>query len=255
MIKKSIVILIIIFSLLSLVFAQDYKLGLDIKESFESSEPITFKVNIFDSENNLVNDQLKIEIQDPEKGTFIEKTINSGEVVSLTLNNPRAGYWSITAIYQNSVVKEFFNIKTNEEIKFEIQEDELIIKNIGNKRYANTIDIIIGESYTQKNVELEIGEETSFRLVAPDGTYSIKVTDGTTTFSKTNVQLTGISGNVIGIMDKSIEDNNPGITGGPRGDETFYNSVRSKTFVWIFIMVIVGAAILVSIERRYRKRI
>ncbi len=255
MIKKSLILLGAILLILPCILAQEYKLGIDIQESFQAGDPITFKVNIFDSQNNIINGQVKIEIEDPEKGTLIEKTVSSGEAVSITLENPRAGYWSISAIYQELVIKQFFEVKANEEVKFEINGDEMIIKNIGNKRYSNTIDIVIGESYTQQNVDLDIGEETSFRLVAPDGTYSVKVTDGKTTLSQANVQLTGISGNAIGILDKSMQKSDMGITGGPRGDQTFYGSLRSKTFVWVFILVIVGAAILVAIERNYRRRI
>ncbi len=241
------------------MLAQDYKLGIDIQESFQAGDPITFKVNIFDSQNNIINGEVKVEIEDPEKGTLIEKNVSSGEAVSIILENPRAGYWSISASYQDTpVTKEFFEIKANEEVKFEIKGDELIIQNIGNKRYSNTIDIIIGEAYTQQNVDLDIGEETSFRLVAPDGTYSVKVTDGKTTLSQANVQLTGISGNVIGILDSKRGEPSP-VTGGPRpgetGDQTFYGSLRNNLFVWVFILVIVGAAILLAIERGYKRRI
>ncbi|OGJ18222.1 hypothetical protein A3K73_00940 [Candidatus Pacearchaeota archaeon RBG_13_36_9] len=254
MIKKSLILLIAVF-VLPCILAQEYKLGIDLQESFQAGDPITFKVNIFDSQNNIINGEVKVEIEDPETGTVIEKTVNSGEAASVVIDNPRAGYWSISAIYQDMpVTKEFFEIKANQEVKFDIVGDELIIRNVGNKRYSNTIDIVIGESYTQQDIELDIGEETSFRLVAPDGTYSVKVTDGKTTLSQAGVQLTGISGNVIGILDPNRGEPGP-ITSGPRGDQTIYGSLRNNTIVWVFILVVVGAAILLAVERGYRRRI
>jgi len=260
MIKKSLILLGAILLILPCILAQDYKLGIDIQESFQAGQPITFKVNIFDAQNNIVNGEVKIEIEDAEKSILIEKTVNSGELTSITLENPRAGYWSISAVYQDSVIKEFFTIETNEEVEFDIQGDLLIIRNIGNNRYTKTIDVIIGDSLGTKNVDLDVGEETSFRLVAPEGTYVVKVSDGKTTFSRANIALTG-TGNVIGIMDKDVAENKGSVTGITKpgedamGDETFYGSMRNKTFVWVFILVVVGAAILLAIERGYKRRI
>ncbi len=258
MMKKSLIILGIML-LSSLVVAQNYKLSVEIEESFSPGKPITFKINIFDSENNVVPGTLEIEIKDEGTGTSIQKSIQSGEVVAINLEeDARAGLWSISAVYQESVVKEFFNIESNEEIKFEIQGDELIITNVGNSRYTKTIDIAIGNAFSQKKVDLDVGKSTGFRLIAPDGNYAIKVTDGKTTFSRANVALTG---KVIGIMDKDVAENKGSVTGGLRpgaesiGEETFYDSVRSKSFVYVFILVVVAAAVLLAIERRYRRKI
>jgi len=88
MIKKSLILLMVVF-VLPCMLAQDYKLGIDIQESFQAGDPITFKVNIFDSQNNIINGEVKVEIEDPEKGTLIEKNVSSGETVSIILDNTR----------------------------------------------------------------------------------------------------------------------------------------------------------------------
>lgn len=258
MIKKSLILFTAVLLILPCILAQSYKLGIDISESFPANQPVTFKVTIFDSQNSIINGEVGIEIEDLNTGSLIEKKVMSGELASITLDNPRAGYWSISATYQDSVIKQFFTIEANEEVEFDIQGDELIIKNIGNKRYTNEIEIIIGDYYYKKNVDLDVGEQTSFRLVAPDGTYIIKVNDGKKEYRWGNIALTG---NVIGIFDKNVAENKGSVTGGPGpedggiGDQTFYDSMRNKTFVWVFILVVIGAAILLAIERNYRRRI
>jgi type 1 fimbria pilin len=254
--KKSLIIVMGIL-MLSLAAAQDYKLGIEIKESFPPGEPITFKINIFDSSNNIVPGEINVEIEDAQKITLIERTVNSGELNTITIENARAGYWTISALYQDSAIKEFFNIETSEEVKFEIEGDTLIVKNTGNSRYTKTIDIIIGDSLGTKNVDLGVGEETKFRLIAPDGTYSIKVSDGKTTMAKSNIALTG---NVIGVMDEKIAESKGSVTGGVKpedelGSETFYQSIRNRSFVYVFILVVIGAAVLLAIERNYKRRI
>lgn len=242
----------------SLVLAQDNKLGIDIKESFSSGETIAFTINIFDSQNNIIPGEINVRIEDAEKTNSIEKTVNSGEMTSIVLENPRAGYWSISAVYRDATLKEFFSIEASEKIEFNIQGDVLTVRNIGNSRYTKNIDIIIGDSLGTKKVDLDVGEEMSFRLIAPNGNYLVKITDGETTYSRADVALTG---NVIGILDKNVAESKTSVTGGLRpesesiGEETFSDSIRNKSFVYVFILVVVGAAILLAIERRYRKRI
>ena len=255
MVKKSLIILGILL-LSSLVVAQGYKLGIDVEESFPPGEPISFRVNVLDSQNNIVTGSVEVEIKDEGTGTLIQKSVQSGELVTVNLEDgARAGLWRLSANYQGETQEVFFNIEANEEVRFDIQGDELIITNVGNSRYTQTVDIAIGNAFSQKKVDLSVGESVRFRLIAPDGNYVIKVTDGKTTFSRANVALTG---NVIGIMDKEYAESKGSVTGGLRpgedtiGEETFYENIRSKSFVYVFILVVVAAAILLAVERRYR---
>lgn len=258
MVKKSIIFPIIFVFLFSFVLAQDVKLGINIKDSFLPGETIMFTINIFDAENNIIPGEINVRIEDAEKTNSIERTVQSGEMVNINLENARAGYWSISATYQDSVTKEFFSINESKKIEFNIQGDVLTVRNTGNSRYTDDIDIIIGNSLGTKKVDLNIGEQTSFRLIAPNGNYLVKITDGETTYSKASVALTG---NVIGILDKNVAESKTSVTGGLRpesesiGEETFKDSIRNKSFVYVFILVVVGAAILLAVERRYRKKI
>jgi hypothetical protein len=258
MIKKSLILFCIVFSavmLSAIIMAQENKIKVEIKESFSAGEKIAFKVSLYDSQNNLIDGDISIIVEDAEKRTKIEETVSSNKLVDVDLGEgARAGLWTITAKYQDIEVKEFFSIDLSEEVKFEIEGDKLIITNTGNTRYIRTIDIIIGESLGTKKVDLDVGKKVSFRLIAPDGTYNIKVTDGKTTMSKSSVALVG---KAIGILDERLTTGGSPVTGGVKpeeeGEEIY--SARSKSYVYIFLLVIIGAGVLLAVEKRYRKRV
>lgn len=240
----------------SFVTAQN-KIKIEIPESFPAGGSISFQVLLYDSQNNLINDNVDIIIEDAEKTISIEKTISSNKQTNIELGeNPRAGIWTITAKYHNTEIKEFFTIATNDIATYNIIDDKLFIKNVGNGRYTKTINIIIGETIGTKEIDLDVGEETNLRLVAPDGNYNIRIiADGKTTLTKENVALTG---NVIGVLDEKLVSGGSSITGGPKPgekeDDSFYSSIKRKKFAYVFLLVIIGSAILLAIERRYRKK-
>lgn len=226
------------------------------KEIFASGENITFKVSLLDSNNNPIKDDVSVTIQDAAEIKKIKKIVPSNKLIEVDLGEDEInGYWKIIAEYPGAKPgKTLFVIKENEEAKFRLQEDKLIVTNIGNTEYSKTIQIIIGDTTSTKKVNLGIGEQTSFRLIAPDGTYNIKITDGKTTITQNNVALTG---RVVGILNEDMEKPGSGLTGGIRPgtenkDDTFYYLKRSK-LVYVFILVVIGAAILIAIERNYRK--
>jgi len=225
------------------------------KETFAAGENITFKVSLLDSENKPINTNINVIIQDAGEIKKIKKTVESNKLIEVDLGeNAIEGYWKIIANYQGVKAEEFFSIEEHEEAKFEIQGDKLIITNTGNTIYSETIQIVIGGTVSSKKVTLNIGEKTNFRLIAPDGTYNIRITDGKTSITKNDISLTG---QVVGVLDESMQQGGGGITGGIKPgeenkDDTFYYLKRSK-LVYVFILIVVAATILIVIERNYKK--
>ncbi len=257
--NKGIIILICILflSVLSTFVLAQNKIEIStIKEAFAAGEKITFKVVLYDNNNNLFTDDVDIIIQDAAKLKTIKKTVTSGDLIEVDLGDDEIeGYWKIIANYQGIKAEEFFSIEEHEEAEFEIQGDTLTIKNIGNTIYSETIQIIIGDTVSPKKVDLEIGGQISFRLIAPDGTYNVKITDGKTTFTQNDISLTG---RVVGVLDEEMEQGGAPFTGGIKPgkenkDDTFYYIKRSK-FVYVFILIIVGAVILIAVEKAYKKK-
>ena len=78
--------------------------------------------------------------------------------------------------------------------------------------------------------------------------------EGEVKLSKDSIYLTG-TGNVVGALDESETKKNV-ITGGPKPEEgnNITNYLKRSWFSYVFILVIIGAAILLTVERHYSKK-
>ncbi len=255
---KKLLLLFGIVLAISLISADSINVEFPLGSEFEAGDPLVFKVNLYDSENKLMDGEVLVEIKDSEK-RLTEKTIKSNQLVNLQLNeNTASGQGVITAKYlELQPAIEFFYIGSKELAQFELEEDTLKITNVGNTPYSRTIKITIGDTTRDKEISLDIGQSITYKLIAPEGVYNIRVTDGKTSLTRSDVQLTG-TGQVIGALDNSAADRSP-VTGGispdENSDEALLSYIKRNTFVYVFVIAIFAAMILLSIERRYRKKI
>ena len=255
--KKLWIISILAVFILSLVSAQSLDIEFPQGDKFEPGNPITFKVTLYDDSGNTLDGEIQVTIEDAERRVIIERTVSSKEVVTVDLGEKAtSGQGVIKARYQGTEAISFFDIGRNELALFELEGNTLKITNIGNTKYSRVITITIGGTIGTKEPELEPGESVSYRLVAPEGTYNIRVSDGNTNKTYGSIPLTG-TGQAIGAIDTSSSERSP-FTGGisPDGssDVTLLSYLRNNTFVYVFIIVIFAAMILVAIERNYRKK-
>ena len=257
MVKKSLAFILMGLFFISFAIAQDYSIEVStLKDSFQQGEKISLKVTIYDSEGKLVNDDVSVVLQDAEKTSKIEKTIQSNTIQEIDIGQSASyGQGEIIATYKDSTSRGTFIIEIQEIAKFEIQGENLIITNIGNTRYTKTIQITIGETGV-KQPKLNPGKSVSYKLVAPEGVYNIKVTDGKTTLTQGDIRLTG-TGQVIGALDQTASSRSP-VTGGispdEGSDEAFLSYIKNSKFVYTFVLVVFGAMVLLAIERRYSKK-
>ncbi len=253
--KRSVLILLLVISLSSLVIAQDYRLDISTsKEIHAAGENITLKVILLDSNNQPINQPINLRIEDAEKLTPIQKTVNTNEFVELNLGKDASyGYWSISTSYKELQTTTLFIVEVEELAKFSLIDNTLTITNIGNTQYIKTVQIMIGNTIGAKTPKLNIGESTTYKLVAPEGDYNIKITDGKTTLTKSSVQLTGTTGKVVGALDASSAGG-ASITGGIAPDEEnelgLVGYIKDSKLVYVFILVVFGAMILLAIEKR-----
>jgi len=244
--------------LTSLVSAQNYKIELStIPEDkiFSGGKTIQIKVTLHDSKNKPISDDVKIILEDLRGQIIEEKTIKSNIFEEITIKeNIISGEGKMIAEYKGTQIIDRFFITKNEEVKFEIQGEKLIITNIGNTKYDEEIYITIGTTTEKKSPDISVGESIYYRLVAPKGVYNVKVTDKETTLTRGNIQLTG-TGQVIGALDDRTSQRS-GITGtiSPEEKKGLISYVRNNKFTYIFVLVIFGAMILLAIEKRYRKK-
>lgn len=260
--KRVFVFLFLTIFLLSFVVAQEYKIEVaTTQEAFEAGETITLRVSLLDSNNNPIYDEVSIILEDSSKNRK-QEIIQSNELVSIDFEQATFGQGIITANYQESTSTSIFFINANEDIEFELGENVLIITNTGNTKYTKPFQISIGDYIgKEQNFDLIVGESQSFKLVAPEGTYTLKViVDGKVLFSKNDVPLAskGFTGEAIGAIDESASKRS-GLTGGISPDEESHEAIlgylKNSKLTYIFVLVIFGTMILLAIERRYKKKI
>jgi hypothetical protein len=255
--KKIIFPLLVLTFLFPLITAQSLDIEFPQGSDFESGEPIIFKVTLYDDQGNPIDGEISITIEDEERNARTLKKVASKEIVTINLGEKASsGQGVITAEVEGVEAIAFFEIGRQELASFEIEGSTLIVTNIGNTPYSRVIKITIGDTTGTQQANLDIGESASYRLIAPDGTYNIKVTDGKTSISRGDVRLTG-TGQAIGAIDEA-PSKRTGITGitspGEESDIALLSYLKRNKFVYVFIAVIFGAMILIGIERRYKKK-
>lgn len=247
--------------ILSIALVQAAKIDvISLKDSFQAGEKISLKVSLFDDSNNLLNDNVEIILEDADKKERIERVVQSNTFSEIDLGEEAVfGFWNVNAVYKDSRASAIFVVEKSEDTFFELRDNKLIITNVGNTRYAKTIQIIIGDSVGEKEPTLEIGESVVYRLIAPDGDYSIKVTDGKNTLSKGNVKLTG---NAIGVLNDGIPKGvflasgvaNPGDEEYESSSISYEYLIKNK-FIYVFIIVVIAASVLLLVGRNYRMKV
>jgi len=258
--KGALLILIFTLFLTSFVVAQvDFIELSTIPEDkiFSVGQTIRVMVTLRDTNNNPITGDVEIKLNDLKEELILEKTISSGNFEEIEL--PEAilsGEGEMIITYEDLETTESFFITEKKLIEFAIEGETLIVTNTGNTRYEETIYITIGDTTGSKNPKLNVGQSIKYRLVAPEGVYNLKITDGSTTLERSEIRLTG-TGNVVGAIDESAQQGT-GITGiSPNADsegELIGMLSRSK-FTYTFILVIFGAMVLLAIERRFKKKI
>lgn len=253
---KKLLIFFVAVTLVSIASANSLDIEFPSGNNFEAGTPVTFKVTLYDDSGAPIDGQIDIIIEDSAKRRILQ-TVSSKQIATIDLGEGTAsGQGVITASFQDIKTIAFFEIGRQELASFELNENNnLIVKNIGNTPYTRTIQITIGETTGTQEANLEIGESTTYILIAPDGVYNIRVTDGQTSLIRSDVRLTG-TGNVIGAIDDSASRGSP-ITSNPdQGDElSLVASLQRNKFIYVFVAVIFGAMILIAIERRYKKNV
>jgi len=200
------------------------------KQSILPIENITFSVVIFDQAHDKIDEKVATKVYDTNNNIIYQKLINSGENITLTfLTNQTPGNYKIEAKSLGLSTDKTFRIKEYEKLTFNLNNQILNIKNIGNVFFNKSLQIAIGNYTKILDIDLMLGEERNFTISAPDGNYDIIITDGYENFTATNVPLTGA---VI-----SIEEVKQII------------SWKNYTVVWSFLAILVILFIVVLIKR------
>ena len=229
--KKRVFLVTILFLILVMpfVFAEVDKIRIALdKIDLKPGESLTYTLFLYDENNQQIEGEVRVEFNNAYIEKPIEKSVQANKPnIFQTSAQEAAGYWKIIAYYEDKQAQEIFSIEEIEKAEFEIIENILILTNVGNVPYKENVQIIIGENILTKEVDLEVGDSRQMRLVAPDGNYLVRVSDGKTEISKDNVALTGSFIEVFKLPTKQK---------------------RSYFLVWAFLAIIAGLFVLMTLR-------
>lgn len=167
--------------------------------SVTPGEDIVYTLIVYDQSGKRVEADVGIEVLTPENDLFFKELARTGESTSLQLEqNATPGSWRIESKIADLEKVITFEVEELRRISSELNDQTLIINNIGNIPYEGLVEISIGDAREIKEVELAVGQSRSYKLVAPDGGYEIKVDDGIT---KENLGTAFLTGNAISVSE------------------------------------------------------
>lgn len=255
--KETVFVLTGIFIIMTLsMISAEYSIDISgLKNSYSVGEKISYDVLLLENKKP-VNANVNVFFSDDFGNTVFSKTVASNTFNELAVNESFSSKnWHVTADYSGKKITHSFLILEHSEVEFSIEEDKLIIRNKGNVRYTRDVQVKIGDEISTYTQNIPIAGEKTWILVAPQGSYNIEITDGITSFTKTNVPLNSVgTGDAIGAMSKDLGVN--GLLTSPIDPSNIDKSLVSAKAFYISIVFILGVlilGILLFIERRLRK--
>jgi len=205
------------------------------KQSIIPGESLVFIPILYDQANEEVGGDISVKIYDPFEKIIFQKILKSGEEQEFQINsNHSFGYWSIKAETLGLEAKRLFYVEEYVKASFDIVNDTLVIKNIGNTVYKKAVQISIGEIIEIKNIDLDVNQEKKLRLTG-NGKYNVRVSDGSEELVLSDVSLTG---QVIGVKD--VKRN--------------ISLATRYPIVWLFLIAVFGLFILILVQRVVKKK-
>ncbi len=256
--KEKIGVLVLVLAILFSLSFISAEISIDVsiaqKVPVSMGDKLQFEVRLVEGTTPL-NDNVDVYFSDALGNKNLKSTVKSNEnnFFQIETDFP-SGLWNVKAVYKDKQVERSFSIAEKSTVEFVIEADKLIVRNTGNVRYTKPIQITIGSEEQTKTLNLKVGEEKEWKLIAPDGTYNIIVTDGEKTLNKENVQLLG-TGNVIGAIDEGVMGT--GLLGGPVDPSKVDSKFLSKGKIPIalaFVGAVFGIGVLLLIENRITKK-
>jgi len=184
-------------------------------ESFIPDSLLMITPKLLDQANNtlkaIISVKLLRQVSLVKTEVLLDETISSGNSTLFRFTKfSMPGTYTIEASTSSFSARKTIIVEHYEKISADLDSDILHITNIGNVPFQRTIEIefLIENQSTKKTkkIDLGVGQNISFKLGAPKGTYTIKVNTGTETLEFKNVPLTGYVVATIELNPKSTFD-------------------------------------------------
>jgi hypothetical protein len=194
--EKRVLVFFVLLFIIPVISAE--QIGIEINNTYSQTGSVSFQIIIYSDDGNRAEGMVDYVIRDYYTEIIEEGRAESGERIYFQLpKNAVQGPWEISASYNGTSARELFNVGDYKKIGVKLEEDRLIIENIGNVDYDKRILVTIGDQDETAQIYLSAGQTKEIRLSAPDGEYDVRVDTGEEdelVFS--DVALTG---NVIGL--------------------------------------------------------
>jgi len=206
------------------------------KQEINPGENIEIAPFVYDYAGDNFISQVLMKIKDSQENVLFEGYIAANEKFNLSLKtNAAPGNGKIIVQKDNLLSEKEFKINELKKIDSRIENQTLSIENSGNVPYTGIIQIIIGNESVLKEINLQIGENKSFEISAPDGTYDVIIQDDSNIYTHGSFSLTGEAISVREIGDK------------------ISNVFAHYPIVWFFIVLVIILFVWIYYQR-YKTR-
>ncbi|MCH7949759.1 MAG: hypothetical protein IH875_04695, partial [Candidatus Dadabacteria bacterium] len=219
------------------IFVKQVPTSLEILFENQEVEPGTdlkVKAILYDQTGEKINASAIITVKDKNNKILEQVEISTGEFFEFPIayNEPPAE-WTIVGL-SNKITGEFhFKIIEKQDVKVDVINNTLILKNIGNVPYNSSLMIKFGDEPIKINLELEVDEVKKYSLKAPDGEYVLEIIADEESKLTENIALTGKA-----ISVKEISD---------------FGVLFKTPIVWIFVILILGYVSYVLYRKGFKK--
>ena len=201
---------------------------LDEKNVNPGSE-ITGKIILHDQTGKSISGKDAYVAVKDSSGKILEKIVTkTDENFSYSVPEGEAPQtFEISAYSENIINSAQFEIPEYKKINSEIGNSTLILTNVGNVFYNDTLIIQIGDENVSVPVSLGVGESQKYSITAPDGNYQVSVGDVQKTLT--------LSGNAVDVQ--KIGD-----------------SFNFSAFAWIFLIIVLALGVYFLFKKTRKKK-
>lgn len=195
---------------------------------------LVYRILLYDQAGLQTKDDVSVIFYLPDESVFSKKLVKAGESIQIPLAlNASPGYWLIESKWRELSAKRTFFVVEVENVSMKIENQTLVITNIGNVPYRKTLEFSIGEENELKEIKLDIGETKRYKMSAKDGEYEIKISDG---YIEKNFGRNYLTGSAVDIREESSA-----------------GSGSARFAIWIIILLIL-AIFAFKLYRKVKKK-
>lgn len=206
------------------------------KQEILPGTSVKIKASLYDQTGVKIKSSANIQIVNPEGEIQFESETSTDKFVEYSFNRsePPAN-WKVICTSEGFNDEENFRILENKKVSVEFLNRTILVTNIGNVFYNDTLLIKLDENTsTGLDVVLGIDKSQKYVLTAPEGNYSVKIIqDGEVLFND-NLFLTGYAVSARELSERTWD-------------------VIQYPIVWVFFIIVLGFAVWVFFKRVYKK--